>query len=89
MRSLQNAAVGYACPLNDVSSYQKEIEYEAEDHSGVSLSAEARAILDGYVPQTGEPACRHPRLAREPLATGSAPLAGPRTRRAWTPSRRG
>ncbi|WP_405747354.1 hypothetical protein OG422_29730 [Streptomyces sp. NBC_01525] len=54
-----------ATPVHSTTSprIQKEIEYEAEDHSGVSLSAEARAILDGYVPQTGEPACRHPRLA--------------------------
>ncbi|GEC03801.1 germacradienol/geosmin synthase [Streptomyces spinoverrucosus] len=35
VRSLENAAVDYACLLNDVFSYQKEIEYEGEIHNAV------------------------------------------------------
>lgn len=35
MRSLENAAVDYATLLNDVFSYQKEIEYEGEVHNGI------------------------------------------------------
>lgn len=35
LRSLQNAAADYACLLNDVFSYQKEIEYEGEVHNGI------------------------------------------------------
>ncbi|WP_338015907.1 terpene synthase family protein [Streptomyces sp. CB02923] len=35
MRSLENAAADYATLLNDVFSYQKEIEYEGEVHNGV------------------------------------------------------
>ncbi|MGX1755809.1 terpene synthase family protein [Streptomyces lydicus] len=35
LRSLQNAAADYACLLNDVFSYQKEIEYEGEIHNGI------------------------------------------------------
>ncbi|WP_327121674.1 family 2 encapsulin nanocompartment cargo protein terpene cyclase [Streptomyces sp. NBC_01341] len=35
MRSLENAAADYACLMNDVFSYQKEIEYEGEVHNGV------------------------------------------------------
>ncbi|MFF3754158.1 family 2 encapsulin nanocompartment cargo protein terpene cyclase [Streptomyces sp. NPDC002018] len=35
MRSLENAAQDYACLLNDVFSYQKEIEFEGEIHNGV------------------------------------------------------
>jgi germacradienol/geosmin synthase len=35
MRSLENAAMDYACLLNDVFSYQKEIEYEGEVHNGI------------------------------------------------------
>ncbi|MFE3519654.1 germacradienol/geosmin synthase [Streptomyces sp. NPDC059166] len=35
MRSLENAAADYACMLNDLFSYQKEIEYEGEVHNGV------------------------------------------------------
>ncbi|MFI5758180.1 family 2 encapsulin nanocompartment cargo protein terpene cyclase [Streptomyces sp. NPDC051569] len=35
MRSLENAAQDYACLLNDVFSYQKEIEFEGEVHNGV------------------------------------------------------
>ncbi|MEU0134578.1 terpene synthase family protein [Streptomyces sp. NPDC006296] len=35
MRSLENAAADYACLLNDLFSYQKEIEYEGEVHNGV------------------------------------------------------
>jgi germacradienol/geosmin synthase len=34
-RSLENAAQDYACLLNDVFSYRKEIEYEGEIHNGV------------------------------------------------------
>ncbi|WP_336207425.1 terpene synthase family protein [Nonomuraea sp. LPB2021202275-12-8] len=35
MRSLENSAQDYATLLNDVYSYQKEIEYEGEVHNGV------------------------------------------------------
>ncbi|MFE6288153.1 germacradienol/geosmin synthase Cyc2 [Streptomyces sp. NPDC057877] len=35
VRSLENSAVDYACLLNDVFSYQKEIEYEGEIHNSV------------------------------------------------------
>ncbi|MFG3113012.1 family 2 encapsulin nanocompartment cargo protein terpene cyclase [Streptomyces sp. NPDC048197] len=93
LRALENSAADFACLVNDVFSYQKEIEYEGEVHNGVlvvqtffncdypsalavindlmtsrieefrhiaakelpvvhddfQLSAEARAVLDGYV----------------------------------------
>jgi germacradienol/geosmin synthase len=35
VRSLENAAIDYACLINDVFSYQKEIEYEGEIHNAV------------------------------------------------------
>ncbi|MDG4861695.1 germacradienol/geosmin synthase, partial [Streptomyces sp. T-3] len=35
VRSLENSAVDYACLLNDLFSYQKEIEYEGEVHNAV------------------------------------------------------
>ncbi len=35
MRSLENSAADYATLLNDVFSYQKEIEFEGEIHNGV------------------------------------------------------
>lgn len=35
VRSLENAAFDYACLLNDVFSYQKEIEYEGEIHNAI------------------------------------------------------
>ncbi|MEV0178617.1 germacradienol/geosmin synthase Cyc2 [Streptomyces sp. NPDC050625] len=35
VRSLENAAMDYGCLLNDVFSYQKEIEYEGEIHNGI------------------------------------------------------
>ncbi|MEU8032694.1 germacradienol/geosmin synthase Cyc2, partial [Streptomyces sp. NPDC049099] len=35
VRSLENAAFDYACLLNDIFSYQKEIEYEGEIHNAV------------------------------------------------------
>jgi germacradienol/geosmin synthase len=35
MRSLENAAADYACLMNDVFSYQKEIEFEGEVHNGI------------------------------------------------------
>jgi germacradienol/geosmin synthase len=35
MRSLEHAAMDYACLMNDVFSYQKEIEFEGEIHNGV------------------------------------------------------
>ncbi|OSZ57578.1 Geosmin synthase [Streptomyces pharetrae CZA14] len=35
VRSLENAAMDFACLLNDVFSYQKEIEYEGEMHNAV------------------------------------------------------
>ncbi|MFW6693245.1 terpene synthase family protein [Streptomyces sp. MAR4 CNX-425] len=33
--ALENSAMDYACLLNDLFSYQKEIEYEGEIHNGV------------------------------------------------------
>ncbi|MFJ4682841.1 germacradienol/geosmin synthase Cyc2 [Streptomyces sp. NPDC088789] len=35
VRSLENAAADYACLLNDVFSYQKEIQYEGEIHNAI------------------------------------------------------
>ena len=35
MRALENSAADYACLINDVFSYQKEIEFEGELHNGV------------------------------------------------------
>ncbi|MEE1783970.1 terpene synthase family protein [Streptomyces sp. SP17BM10] len=35
MRSLENSAADYACMINDLFSYQKEIEYEGEVHNMV------------------------------------------------------
>ncbi|MFF8450963.1 germacradienol/geosmin synthase Cyc2 [Streptomyces leeuwenhoekii] len=35
VRSLENAAVDYACLLNDIFSYQKEVEYEGEMHNAI------------------------------------------------------
>jgi germacradienol/geosmin synthase len=35
VRSLENAAMDWACLLNDVFSYQKEIEYEGEIHNAI------------------------------------------------------
>ncbi|MCL8014332.1 germacradienol/geosmin synthase Cyc2 [Streptomyces sp. AS02] len=35
VRALENAAVDYACLINDVFSYQKEIEYEGEIHNAI------------------------------------------------------
>ncbi|AOR31451.1 Geosmin synthase [Streptomyces fodineus] len=35
VRSLENAAIDYACLLNDIFSYQKEIEFEGEIHNSV------------------------------------------------------
>ena len=35
VRSMENAAADYACLLNDVFSYQKEIQFEGEVHNGV------------------------------------------------------
>ncbi|MDQ0840632.1 terpene synthase family protein [Streptomyces sp. V1I6] len=35
VRALENAAMDYACLLNDLFSYQKEIEYEGEIHNAV------------------------------------------------------
>ncbi|MEV5946148.1 germacradienol/geosmin synthase [Streptomyces sp. NPDC051993] len=35
VRNLENSAADYCCLLNDVFSYQKEIEYEGELHNGV------------------------------------------------------
>jgi germacradienol/geosmin synthase len=35
LRALENAAMDYACLLNDLFSYQKEIEYEGEIHNAV------------------------------------------------------
>ncbi|MFJ2110819.1 MULTISPECIES: family 2 encapsulin nanocompartment cargo protein terpene cyclase [unclassified Streptomyces] len=35
MRSLENAAQDYACLMNDVFSYQKEIEFEGEVHNAL------------------------------------------------------
>ncbi|MEU4146177.1 germacradienol/geosmin synthase Cyc2 [Streptomyces parvulus] len=55
VRSLENAAIDYACLLNDVFSYQKEIEYEGEIHNailvvqnffGVDYPAALRVVQD-------------------------------------------
>ncbi|MFF2044544.1 germacradienol/geosmin synthase [Kitasatospora sp. NPDC058170] len=35
MRSLENSAADYACMMNDLFSYQKEVEYEGEVHNMV------------------------------------------------------
>ncbi|MEU1891146.1 terpene synthase family protein [Streptomyces pristinaespiralis] len=35
VRALENAAMDYACLLNDLFSYQKEVEYEGEIHNAV------------------------------------------------------
>ncbi|GAU67898.1 putative germacradienol/geosmin synthase [Streptomyces sp. NBRC 110611] len=35
MRSLENSAADFACLMNDVFSYQKEVEYEGEVHNGI------------------------------------------------------
>jgi germacradienol/geosmin synthase len=35
VRSLENAAMDFACLLNDVFSYQKEIEFEGEIHNAI------------------------------------------------------
>ncbi|MGW1077894.1 family 2 encapsulin nanocompartment cargo protein terpene cyclase [Streptomyces sp. NPDC002537] len=35
VRSLENAAADYSCLMNDIFSYQKEIEFEGELHNGV------------------------------------------------------
>lgn len=35
VQSLENAAIDYACLINDVFSYQKEIEYEGEVHNAI------------------------------------------------------
>jgi germacradienol/geosmin synthase len=35
VRSLENAAMDYACLINDIVSYQKEIEYEGEIHNAI------------------------------------------------------
>ncbi|MBV1947991.1 germacradienol/geosmin synthase Cyc2 [Streptomyces sp. BV129] len=35
VRSLENAAIDYACLINDVFSYQKEIQYEGEIHNAI------------------------------------------------------
>jgi germacradienol/geosmin synthase len=35
VRALENAAIDFACLLNDVFSYQKEIEYEGEVHNAI------------------------------------------------------
>ncbi|MEU6456871.1 germacradienol/geosmin synthase Cyc2 [Streptomyces sp. NPDC047065] len=55
VRSLENAAIDYGCLLNDVFSYQKEIEYEGEVHNailvvqnffGVDYPAALRVVQD-------------------------------------------
>ncbi|HEU5473441.1 MAG TPA: germacradienol/geosmin synthase [Actinophytocola sp.] len=35
VRAMENSAMDYACLLNDVFSYQKEIQFEGEIHNGV------------------------------------------------------
>ncbi|MEV6941669.1 germacradienol/geosmin synthase Cyc2 [Streptomyces sp. NPDC051172] len=35
VRALENAAIDYGCLINDVFSYQKEIEYEGEIHNAI------------------------------------------------------
>ncbi|MHC0432143.1 terpene synthase family protein [Streptomyces sp. O3] len=38
VQALENAAIDYACLLNDVFSYQKELEYEGEIHNGILVT---------------------------------------------------
>ncbi|GHJ41014.1 germacradienol/geosmin synthase Cyc2 [Streptomyces sp. TS71-3] len=53
VRSLENSAVDYACLLNDIFSFRKEIEYEGEIHNAVLVvqnffgcdQARARAVV--------------------------------------------
>jgi germacradienol/geosmin synthase len=40
VRELENAAIDYACLLNDVFSFQKEVEFEGEFHNGVLVAQE-------------------------------------------------
>jgi germacradienol/geosmin synthase len=43
MRSLENSAADYACLLNDVFSYQKEMEFDGDVHNGILV---VRNFLD-------------------------------------------
>ncbi|WP_432937568.1 terpene synthase family protein [Kribbella sp. CA-253562] len=47
IRALENAAADYACLVNDVFSYRKEIQYEGELHNGVLV---VRNFLDCDLP---------------------------------------
>ncbi|MFD0559614.1 germacradienol/geosmin synthase [Stackebrandtia endophytica] len=40
IQEMENAAADYACLMNDVFSFQKEIEYEGEFHNGVYVTRE-------------------------------------------------
>jgi germacradienol/geosmin synthase len=51
VRALEHAAVDYACLLNDVFSYQKEIEYERDFHNSV-------LVVERFF------GCDHPRAVR-------------------------
>jgi germacradienol/geosmin synthase len=51
IRALENAAADYACLLNDVFSYRKEIQYEGELHNGVLV---VRNFLDCDLPTAFE-----------------------------------
>ena len=68
LRSLENAAADYACLMNDVFSYQKEIEYEGEVHNGILVvqnffdcdypTALAHRPRPHDLPDARVPACR-------------------------------
>ena len=83
VRSLENAAIDYACLINDVFSYQKEIEYEGEVHNAILVVQNffgcdyptALGIVHDLMTQrhAAVPACRR---ARTPVA-----LRGLRSRR--------
>jgi len=40
IREMENAAADYSCLMNDVFSFQKEVEYEGEFHNGVYVTRE-------------------------------------------------
>lgn len=51
MRALENSAADYACLINDIFSYQKEIEFEGELNNGVLV---VQRFLDLDSPQAVE-----------------------------------
>ncbi len=54
IRAMENAAADYACLLNDVFSYQKEIQFEGEFHNGVPGRAELPRLRPGRGLRPGE-----------------------------------